>query len=1150
MQKFLTLFLVFTLKGMILVPQAQPATPSLLHHPEKGILPFNAPCSDCEEDLAKRSADVREFYKTEKNGSKTIYRQQSLGFMNYRDENGYWRTIDPILKKESENIYAARQQPAAVVLNLEEKFTSISYAGKEFRFNKNISLSHLSETGIETDFGSGNWSHVSRSENYLETIFLMEEFYPGIDFQIVASEGSVKTNFILKKRMPNAGGWLVIHQQLEIPSGLKAEIPGTAGASENMHSGKLLITDSNDENYFYFRPAYAYDNNEKAIKYVEMPFMIDADRLCHYVPENWLNDPQTSYPVVLDPYVSTSDSLSIYAVRGSGYTTVCDTLGCSYFINNFTVPANCEITEINTYFSYFASFPCVREDGGFDITMTAPAGTCESRHHYCQSSVVGACFFWPSFLMSPGQYSFAPCVPALQCTPYTLDFKMNFRRCNWLPGGGCDSMCIFANSPWIMTMTGRTAELTNVTLSQSICEGSCINIGATADWGVPPYTFTWQPGSLTGDVINVCPDSATTYFVTATDLCGTTDTGSTSVSVLQGQNPGFTIQPRDTVCAGTMMTFSGNGTAADSAYSWIFNCQSADTLAGQVVSYTAPSSPSACTATLLYEVVAGNSTCSFVQTDSFYVVSGLSPAVTINGPDSLCLGGAGTYVASAAFGGTLPAFQWYLNGSIIPGADSASHAAVFSDGDELAVSMTSNDSCAPGIVVWDTVHISIADYFLPDITIHTILDTICSGDMILLTTQVHHPGADPVYLWFLNGVLSDTGRSFLTTLNYGDVAYVLMIAGLACTTNDSAFDSSQVVILPQTSPLVDISLSPDTICAGDTVTFHALITGAAYSPAYQWLLNGQPAGTDSIFVTGNLATGDTVVVNVTTTGPCVANRNASDTIAIDVNASVIPGVLISSSQDTICAGDSIQLTASAVNGGSAATFGWYVNGLLQGTDSVFTTASLLTGDSTWVIMQSSAACASPDSASDSTFITVIPSVIPTVIITASDDTICIGSPVTFAAMTGGGGAAPQYQWMLNGVPVNGATNATYTTSALAAGDTVGMQITSTAVCADPDTADDFLSIVVETCLGIVNPVSSLFTLHPNPASGELSIEFMPAGLSSHTILVYDALGRVVFEAKDVKEKKFRIDISSFSPAVYFVKVIEGDKEYIQRVVVE
>lgn len=149
-----------------------------ISNPEKGILPFNAPCISCTEEIEKRTGNTREFFALNADGSKTIYMQKSLGNMNFKDKDGFWRTKDPRVLQEGSNLFAARMQPSPVVIDIENKFTPINNGGNELRFNKNISLVHIASDGTTTPLGVGNWSRMTRSENYTETIFLIEDFYP------------------------------------------------------------------------------------------------------------------------------------------------------------------------------------------------------------------------------------------------------------------------------------------------------------------------------------------------------------------------------------------------------------------------------------------------------------------------------------------------------------------------------------------------------------------------------------------------------------------------------------------------------------------------------------------------------------------------------------------------------------------------------------------------------------------------------------------------------------------------------------------------------------------------------------------------------------------------------------------------------------
>ncbi|MCK6649862.1 MAG: gliding motility-associated C-terminal domain-containing protein, partial [Bacteroidia bacterium] len=83
--------------------------------------------------------------------------------------------------------------------------------------------------------------------------------------------------------------------------------------------------------------------------------------------------------------------------------------------------------------------------------------------------------------------------------------------------------------------------------------------------------------------------------------------------------------------------------------------------------------------------------------------------------------------------------------------------------------------------------------------------------------------------------------------------------------------------------------------------------------------------------------------------------------------------------------------------------------------------------------------------------TVTSSVTPSVSISASSTTICSGTSVTFTATPTNGGAAPSYQWQVNGSNA-GTNSATFTSTTLANGDVVTVIMTSNAACASPATA--------------------------------------------------------------------------------------------------
>jgi hypothetical protein len=89
--------------------------------------------------------------------------------------------------------------------------------------------------------------------------------------------------------------------------------------------------------------------------------------------------------------------------------------------------------------------------------------------------------------------------------------------------------------------------------------------------------------------------------------------------------------------------------------------------------------------------------------------------------------------------------------------------------------------------------------------------------------------------------------------------------------------------------------------------------------------------------------------------------------------------------------------------------------------------------------------------------------IPTVNITAGQNNICAGIPITFTAKSLGGGAAPTYQWKVNGSPVGSSSSLTTYTYAPANGDVVTCTMTSSSPCAS------VLTGTSNTITMIINP---------------------------------------------------------------------------------
>lgn len=120
---------------------------------------------------------------------------------------------------------------------------------------------------------------------------------------------------------------------------------------------------------------------------------------------------------------------------------------------------------------------------------------------------------------------------------------------------------------------------------------------------------------------------------------------------------------------------------------------------------------------------------------------------------------------------------------------------------------------------------------------------------------------------------------------------------------------------------------------------------------------------------------------------------ASGTFGLNISESggsiVVPSVSISGGA-TICSGEQLTLTATPVNGGTSPTYSWTVNGNPAGNGTAtFTSSSLANGDQIAVTMTSNQACASPATATSSTYTAVVGS--GPVISTSSNSPLCHGA---------------------------------------------------------------------------------------------------------------------------------------------------------------
>jgi hypothetical protein len=302
------------------------------------------------------------------------------------------------------------------------------------------------------------------------------------------------------------------------------------------------------------------------------------------------------------------------------------------------------------------------------------------------------------------------------------------------------------------------------------------------------------------------------------------------------------------------------------------------------------------------------------------------------------------------------------------------------------------------------------------------------------------------YKWLRNNVIQagQTTDTFASTIfANNDQVKVRMFYTTPCGTDSVESPVVTVIRAVTIAPTVTIGIQNGTIpgCIDDTVTFR--VTGNVNpggAPTYQWQQMIPPA-----VVFSNVAgeTGTTykvwgkpantqirVVMTSSAGSPCAipstANSNAF-TLTYNQKAPTV-SIALTTGTNPGCSGQVLAFTATPVTGGTAPTYQWYVNNVLQvGVTGPTLTGTRANGDQVRCVLTSNSPCASPTTANSNT-ITIIHTQITADVSIAqvTPSPSCDGKDVTFSATTINSGNNPLYQWYKNDTAVGTPTGPNFT----------------------------------------------------------------------------------------------------------------------------
>jgi len=857
-------------------------------HPEVGMLFAETPCDNCYEVIEKRTEKGKFFVKKGTEG-KELMQQSSSMSMHYRDASGNWRTIKAHLEPDvaHSGVYAAYSQPAPVCINTTGKFSTLGVSGQKLQFNNALQLIYLNPAGVEVPLGAADWSHFTAGDDGV----YITNAWPGVDVEMHAVRGAIKTNFIINHALPAyADGKLLVRDHLAMDEGMTLY-----SSTGNTRMGNLEVLDNTGELLYAMSAATACEMNNARATMQLLEYNINGSVLDISLPGNFLNRPEHAYPVMIDPLVSVATSVT---ASGSTYSPTLTT-GCVY-PNAATTPANCAITDIQWSFSYITSGGALLPNGWLDFIT----GTCRSPgfagyYWTCNTPVApGTCDgIGISIFADPGSGSyFNACIGPPQCLPYDLNIRMDFYQ-NYASTAACATTYISGAEPYIITVFGHTVDANPVTIlggSATICAGQTVSLSDTGVYGIPPYTYSWSPGGYTTEAISVSPAATTIYTVTVTDACGNTATTTQEIDV----NPVSPISGPTTVCIGNSITLTdgiSGGTWSSGAPGTASVNSSTGVVTGSAVgtamiSYT---NPSGCVTT--------------------YAISVTGTPGPITGSTTICSGSSTTLHDSPA-GGT-----WSdVGGGFAASVDPVTGVVTGTGVGATTVTYSLGASC------YATVIVNILA--LPVITGFTSIDpTSCVSSDGSITIS----GLTPGTMYTVNYLFNGTPVATSGTADAGGFVTIFGLTG-GSYTNFSVTDpagctsvvlAGPVVLAFPPTPATPVATNTSPVCAGNAVSFTATTVSGA---TYNW--TGPGGFTTTLQNPGLAATttanSGTYSVTVTVLG-CVS---LPGTTVVTINP--VPAIAAAtSSNPTMCLGSDGTITLSGLVAGVSYTVSYTANGV-------------------------------------------------------------------------------------------------------------------------------------------------------------------------------------------------------------------------------
>jgi hypothetical protein len=563
-----------------------------------------------------------------------------------------------------------------------------------------------------------------------------------------------------------------------------------------------------------------------------------------------------------------------------------------------------------------------------------------------------------------------------------------------------------ATSPYTLTVNTSTSTAYIDYFFKNASSG-CNSTGWTCIDDILGTTGAISLGTLTAGVQY--------YFLLDGESTSTSATQSWTINGAPAATPG--ISGTTTICNGGSTTLTASGTLnANAAWTWY-----SGSCGGTVVG-TGPSITVSPTVSTTY-FVRGTGGCATNGSCASVTVTVNQPVAITGQPvgANLCAGSALNLSVTAS---NATGYQWYLGGSPISGATSATYnvpSTTTANAGSYYCIVSGAAPCAS--VQSNTVTVNVT---APATVVTQPAATVgvCQGGTLTLAVTANNATS---YQWYLNSspISGATSATYsvgpVTSANAGTY-YLVMGSNSPC---GNVQTMNYVVSI---TPNPTITTQPPTsvsVCAGSALNIPVVAANAA---SYQWYLGGNPisGATSATYNVPSSSLANQGIYHVVAIGfngcGTVTSSNSFATVTLPAAITTQPVATTN-----LCAGSTLNLSVTANN---AAGYQWYRNSVLipGATSATYNVGSVTTADAgTYhVVVTANSPCANVTSSNAVVNVTT-PASITTPAPAAI--TVCNGSALSMSVTAAN---ATGYQWYRNSILIPGANFPTYSVASATA----------------------------------------------------------------------------------------------------------------------